>query len=184
MSQRKRPCDQNDKEENSKKGNFEMQENYIKRKFIEQIVKKDKPTPHYKCNKCTFVSIAEENAMSHILRPTCSASRKKKVIEVHCARCNMIFPSEAANSQHYREIHMEPLICSKCPGVEFNSRKSKQRHMECVHEDPKFKCQLCREVFGRKEKLNKHIFKMHLSVEVRSEQDLSFEMEEEELSTT
>lgn len=173
MSQAKRPCTENDKGETHKKTNFEMQEEYIRRKFIQQIIKKEKPIPHFKCNKCTFVSITEEKAMYHIIRPTCTASRKKKTIEVQCLRCSMIFPSEAANSQHYREVHMEPLICSRCPGVEFNSRKNKQRHIECVHEDPKFKCQQCRDVFGRQDKLEKHLQKMHPSV------DSSVEMEEE-----
>ena len=147
------------------RGNLKDDEENVKQRYLDQFEKKFSSrlkTSYFKCRICSFVSIREDKAMFHVGRTNCDGKKKKKTQEeFECMRCGMKSPSSLANRKHYREQHMEPLSCSKCPQIEFTSRFAKNRHIQTAHLLLRFHCNKCEASFSRSTNLAKHVAKLH-----------------------
>ena len=149
-----------------KGGNLKDDEENVKQKFLDQIEKKFSSRlkmSYFKCKLCSFVSIREDKAMFHVGRTNCASRKKNKPREeIECVRCGMKSLSSLANRKHYRDKHMEPLTCSKCPHIEFTSRFAKERHIQTTHLMLRFHCDKCEVSFSRSATLAKHMNNHHM----------------------
>ena len=141
-----------------KSSNFKQIEDQVLQKFIKNIKKKAYPIKHFSCKLCNKVFIDKSQAMQHVNQPECNMKKENKSKEYECYICpdKVIFQSRKESAAHFRSVHQEPLLCSKCPNKEFKTRHNLNRHIDAVHGEKRFKCSFCPKAFNRKDIKEKH----------------------------
>src|SRR5207253_9716373 len=98
----------------------------------------------FQCLKCGKRYLSKSSLYTH---------GKSCGIKYSCSKCEKLFATETARSNHEPKCKYECDICNK----DFKTKARLENHINTIHSVKSFKCEICETVCGSERVLTKHM---------------------------
>ena len=122
----------------------------------------------YHCHNCDFKTTVSNELDLHIDSEHMEVDNKSKV-KHQCATCGKILESANSLKNHEKNIHdacsRERFSCGQCDYTSYQ-QKTLKSHVDFVHNNIKFPCEICGKPFANVQVLNDHVMKIHERIQM------------------